>query len=42
MPLAHDLHIPADNIRAIQIITHVEAREPVVGLQTERQWRRRA
>ncbi len=42
VPLAHDLHIPADNIRAIQIITHVEAREPVVGLQTERQWRRRA
>ena len=42
VPLAHDLHIPADNIRAVQIITHVETREPVVGLQTERQWRRRA
>ena len=38
--LEGDLRIPADNIRAVQIVTGHEAlREPALGLRTERQGR---
>lgn len=43
VPMVGDLRIPAANVRAVQIVPAAEvARDPVVGLRTERQERRRA
>jgi hypothetical protein len=43
VPMVGDLWVPASNVRAIQFVPALEAlREPVMGLRTERQVRRRA